>query len=50
VAQIAEQVSVVKYSVDGLGDWLVPVLLLVTLAAVGWVIYERYKNRDRGAI
>lgn len=50
VAQIADQVAAVKYSVDGLGEWLVPVLLLVTLVAVGWVIYERYKNRDRGAI
>lgn len=50
VAQIAEQVSVVKYSFARLGDWLVPVLLVVTLLAVGWVIYERYANRDRGAI
>lgn len=49
-AQIAEQISVVKYSLDGLGPWLVPVLLVVTLASVGWVIYERYKNRERGAI
>jgi lysozyme len=50
VAQIADQVSAVKYSIDGLGDWLVPVLLVVTLVAVGWVIYERFNNRDRGAI
>lgn len=50
VAQIADQVAAVKYSMDGLGEWLVPVLLVVTLIAVGWVIYERYKNRDRGAI
>ena len=48
--QIAEQISVIKYSLDGLGQWLVPVLLIVTLASVGWVIFERYKNRDRGAI
>lgn len=50
VAQIADQVAAVKYSMDGLGEWLVPVLLVVTLVAVGWVIYERYKNRERGAI
>lgn len=47
-AQLTEQVSMFKYSVDSLGDWLTPVLLVVTLAAVGWVIYERFNSRRRG--
>ena len=50
MTQIAEQIGKFKDGIDGVGNWLVPSLLVITLIAVGWVIYERFKNRSRGAI
>jgi len=47
--QIAESFSRLKESVSGLEAWM-PVVSIVALAAIGYVIYERYRNRDRGAI
>lgn len=51
LATVAETVSTVSRIKDGLVSldaWLVPLLLLVTVAAVGWVIYERLKQRKEG--
>jgi len=48
--QVAEAFGKLRGSVTELGDWLAPVLGLVAVAAVGYVIYERYRNRERGAI
>jgi lysozyme len=47
-AEILSTVNSVKHGIEGLGSWLVPILLVVTLAAVGWTIYERYKQRQQG--
>jgi lysozyme len=47
-AEVLGTVNSVKMGVEGLGQWLVPLLLLVTLAAVGWTIYERFKQREAG--
>jgi len=47
-AEVLSTVNSVKHGVEGLGTWLVPILLVVTLAAVGWTIYERYQQRKRG--
>lgn len=41
-------VSDIKYGLTSLGNWLVPILLLVTVAAVGWAIYERLRQRKEG--
>lgn len=48
VAETVNTVSSIKYGLTSLGDWLVPILLLVTVAAVGWVIYERLRQRKEG--
>lgn len=50
VTQIADQVGKLKGSVASLDEWLMPVIAVVALVAIGWVIYERFKNRQRGAI
>jgi lysozyme len=50
VTQIATQVTQLKDSVAGLGNWLIPALAVVALIAIGYVIYERFRNRARGAI
>lgn len=51
LATAAETVGTVARIKDGLvslDDWLVPVLLLVALAAIGWAIYERLRQRKEG--
>lgn len=51
LATAAETVGTVARIKDGLVSldaWLVPLLLLVTVAAVGWAIYERLKQRKEG--
>ena len=48
VAETINTVNSVKYGVEGLGDWLVPVLLIVTLCSVGWVVWERMRQRREG--
>lgn len=48
VAETARTVADVKYSVASLGDWLVPVLLLVVVALCGYIIWERVKQRRGG--
>jgi lysozyme len=48
VAETLQTVNAVKYGVEGLGSWLVPILLVVTICAVGWTVYERFKQREKG--
>jgi len=51
VATVAETLSTVnhiKSGVEGLGQWLVPILLLVTICAVGYAVWQRYKQREGG--
>jgi lysozyme len=51
VAVVAESLSTlnhVKSGVEGLGSWLIPLLLIITIAAVGWTVYERVKQRKEG--
>jgi lysozyme len=51
IATVAETLSVVnsvKSGVEGLGQWLVPLLMIVSVAAVGWAVYERYRQRKEG--
>jgi lysozyme len=51
VATVAETVNTmnsVKAGVEGLGAWLVPILLIVTIGAVGYSVWQRYKQREGG--
>lgn len=48
VAETVNTVSSIKYGLTSLGNWLVPILMLVTVAAVGWAIYERLRQRKEG--
>lgn len=41
-------VGSVKTSASGLGDWLVPALLVAVLCAIGYMIYERVQIREGG--
>lgn len=51
LAGINAAIDAVNNFKDGLGNlgaWLVPTLLVITVAAVGWTIYERVKQRRGG--
>jgi lysozyme len=48
LAAAVDQVSQVKYSVDSLGAWLVPVLCVAVACLCGYIIYTRYKQRKLG--
>ena len=48
VAETARTVADVKYSVASLGDWLVPILLILVVALCGYIIWERVRQRKGG--
>jgi len=48
VAEVARTVSDTKQSVQSLGDWLVPVLLVLVVGLCAYIIYERVKQRKQG--
>ena len=51
VAAVTSGVSAIgdlKDSFGRLGEWLIPVLLVVIILAAGWTIYERVKMRKTG--
>lgn len=48
VAETARTVSDLKWSLQSLGDWLVPALLVITMLACAYLIYERYQQRKGG--
>lgn len=48
VAETARTVADVKYSVSTLGDWMIPILLVLVVALCGYIIYERVKVRREG--
>lgn len=48
VAETARTVADVKYSVASLGDWLVPVLLVVVAALCGYIVWQRFNQRKEG--
>lgn len=48
VTESVNTVNMLKYSVSGLGDWLVPLLLVVSVVAIGYIIWERFDQRKRG--
>ena len=48
VAETARTVAEVKYSVASLGDWLVPVLLVLVVVLCGFVVWQRVNQRKEG--
>jgi len=48
VAETTRTIADVKYSTMALGDWLVPILLVVVVALCGYVVWERVKQRRGG--
>lgn len=48
VAETVRTVADVKYSVASLGDWLVPILLILVVALCGYIVWERLKQRRGG--
>ena len=48
VAETARTVADVKYSTQALGDWLVPVLLVVVVVLCGYMIWQRVNQRKQG--
>ena len=50
VTESLNTVTALKDSVHSLGDWVVPILLVVAVAAVGYIIWERYKLRKDGIV
>lgn len=46
--EVIEVVNKAKAQADGLGDWLVPLLLLAAVSGAGWAIYERVRQRQQG--
>jgi lysozyme len=48
VAETARTVAEVKYSVSSLGDWLVPLLLVVVVVLCGYMVWQRWRQRSQG--
>lgn len=48
VAEVARTVSDTKQSVQSLGDWVLPVLLVLVVCLCGYIVYERVKQRKDG--
>lgn len=48
VAETLGTANSIKAGVQGLGDWLVPLLLVVVVALCGYIVWERYQQRKDG--
>ena len=48
VAETARTISDVKYSLASLGDWLVPILLIVVVGLCGYTVRQRCRQRKFG--
>lgn len=48
VSETVKTVNELKEGVDGLGTWLVPILLVVVVVACGYIVFERLKQRKGG--
>lgn len=49
VAEVGQQVALVKDVTSTLGDWLVPSLLIVVITMCGYIVYDRYCQRKDGS-
>ena len=48
VAETVNTVNSVKYGVEGLGAWLVPLLLVFVVGLIGYIVYMRFSQRSSG--
>jgi lysozyme len=51
VAAVTETISAVnqvKYGVESLGDWLVPVLLIAVVGLCAFIVWQRFDMRSKG--
>lgn len=48
VSETIQTVNGLKHGVSELGDWLLPALLVVVVALVGYIVWERLKQRREG--
>ena len=48
VADAVDTTSSIKNSLEGFGQWLVPILAIAVIGPVGYIIFERYKQRKEG--
>ena len=48
VAETARTVAEVKYSVSSLGDWMLPILLVLVVVLCGFVVWQRWRQRSQG--
>lgn len=48
VAETARTVAEVKYSVASLGDWMLPILLVLVVVLCGYVVWQRVNQRKEG--
>ena len=48
ISEVSNTVASLKYSVVSLGDWLVPLLLVVAIGAIGYIVWERFNQRNKG--
>lgn len=48
VAEVARTTSDLKYNVTQLGDWILPIALIVIAGLCGYIIWERYNQRKKG--
>lgn len=48
VSESVKTVTQIKSSVDSLGDWVMPLLLVCVVAAIGYIVWERFQQRKEG--
>lgn len=47
-AEVARSVADVKYSMDSLGEWIVPILLIAVVGLCGYIVWQRLLQRRGG--
>lgn len=47
-SETVNSINYLKRGVDDLQDWLVPILLIVAVSAVGYIVYQRWVQRKDG--
>lgn len=47
-AEVINTTNSIKAGVSGLGEWLVPILLIAVVGLCGFVVWERVVQRKKG--
>lgn len=47
-AEVTRTVGDIKYNISQLGDWILPVALVVIVGLCGYIVWERYNQRKKG--